>query len=97
MKEQYDGLLALSLSVDCIDSSEWRFAGIGAKPCGGPSGYIAYSKDIDTVYFLDRLSRYNKAVREKNLREDLFSDCSIVPAPSAIRCENKKPILVYRK
>lgn len=92
---QLNALMALSESVSCGDDSEWRIAGLGAKPCGGPSSYIAYSIRIDTTDFLRRLENYNEAVRAKNEREGLISDCALAPAPSRVQCQDGKPVLIY--
>lgn len=95
LEGQFEALVALSESATCEDSSEWRFAGIGAKPCGGPTGYIAYATRIDTVDFLRRLETYNEAVRAKNELEGLISDCALEPVPIGVQCKDGMPILIY--
>lgn len=95
LEEQFTALTVLSESVVCEDSSDWRFAGIGSKPCGGPTGYIAYSIKIDTVGFLNQLENYNEAVRARNEREGLISDCAVEPAPTTIQCQDGKAVLIY--
>lgn len=96
LEAQLNELIALSESVTCNNDTEWRFAGIGAKPCGGPSGYIAYSTQIDTIDFLNRLEEYNEAVRQRNEQEGLISDCAIEPTPFRVQCQNGMPVLIYR-
>ena len=95
LEAQLNALMALSESVSCEDNTEWRFAGLGSKPCGGPTGYIAYSIRIDTVDFLGRLRDYNEAVRAKNEREGLISDCAIEPAPFGVQCQDGTAVLIY--
>lgn len=95
LEMQLNTLMALSESVVCEDNTEWRFAGIGDKPCGGPTGYIAYSIRIDTADFLRRLEDYNEAVRARNIREGLVSDCALEPAPFGVKCQDGKPELIY--
>lgn len=95
LEEQFNALTLLSESVVCEDSSEWRFAGIGAKPCGGPTSYIAYSAQIDTLNFLNRLQEYNEAVRKRNERENLVSDCALEPVPIAVQCQDGNAVLIY--
>ncbi|MEM1258559.1 MAG: BPTI/Kunitz domain-containing protein [Bacteroidota bacterium] len=95
LETQFNTLVALSESVACENYTEWRFAGIGAKPCGGPTDYIAYSIRIDTVDFLNRLEDYNEAVRARNEREGLISDCALEPAPIGVQCQDGKPVLIY--
>ena len=95
LEAQFDTLVALSKSMSCDNNTEWRFAGIGDKPCGGPTGYIAYSVRMDTVDFLHRLRKYNESVRERNIREGLVSDCALEPAPIGVQCQNGAAVLVY--
>ncbi len=95
LEAQFNALVRLSESVVCEDIGEWRYAGLGAKPCGGPTDYIAYSIRIDTVDFLRRLEEYNEAVRAKNEREGLISDCALEPAPIGVQCQDGKPVLIY--
>lgn len=95
LEEQLNALMALSESKTCSNPEDWSFAGIGAKPCGGPSGYIAYSNEIDTNEFLDKLQKYNAAVRKHNEENGLISDCALVNPPKSIRCEDGKAVLVY--
>ena len=97
LQEQLNTLVALSESVDCIDGNDWHFAGIGSKPCGGPTGYIAYSTAIDTADFLSRLAAYNEAVRAYNESNGLPSDCALVNPPTRIECEDGKAVLVYQE
>ncbi len=96
LEEQLKTLVALSESVACIDSNDWQFAGIGSKPCGGPTGYIAYSSAIDTADFLSRLTAYNEAVRAYNESNGGLSDCAFVSPPTRIECEDGKAVLVYQ-
>lgn len=95
LANQFREILAIAESESCVNVDDWLLVGIGAKPCGGPSGYIAYSINIDTEAFLALVENYNKNVQEYNEREELISDCAIVSPPSSIRCENDKAVLVY--
>ena len=95
LDNQFREILAIAESEPCVNVDDWLLIGVGAKPCGGPSGYIAYSVNIDTETFLALVEDYNKNVQEYNEREGLISDCAIALAPSSIRCENDKAVLVY--
>lgn len=95
LEAELNELIALSESVVCEDSSSWRITGLGSKPCGGPSGYIAYSVQIDTIEFLNKVNEYNEAVRAQNEREQLVSDCSVPIPPYAIQCQDGKAVLIY--
>lgn len=87
--------MAIAESEPCVNVDDWLLIGIGAKPCGGPRGYIAYSINIDTETFLALVEDYNKNAQEYNEKQGLISDCAIVSPPSSIKCENGKAVLVY--
>lgn len=79
----------------CDDVEEWQFTAIGDKPCGGPTGYIAFSSRLDTASFLNKVETYTNLQREYNLKWDVVSDCMYVTSPSRIICEDGKPKLVW--
>lgn len=70
----------------CRDDSQCRVMPLGAKPCGGPEAYVAYSTARTDERQLEALaSRYREARSARNQRLGLVSDCSVVPEP-AVRC-----------
>jgi hypothetical protein len=85
---------ALSESVPCTNSSEWRFTPMGSKACGGPIKYIAYHQSIEKK-FLDLVTQYTKLQAEYNQKNNVISDCMLVAPPRAVTCEGNKPILSY--
>ena len=85
----------LSTSIACVDSSEWTFTAFGSKPCGGPTGYIAYSSKIDTILFLRKIEEYTVAQENFNKKWGIISDCAVTPAPSKVVCNEGKPVLEY--
>lgn len=95
LNEQLNEILAMAESVPCEDSADWRIVGLGAKPCGGPSSFIAYSVAINTETFLELVEQYNSDSKAFNEREGLISDCAIVLQPNGVICENGSAILVY--
>lgn len=55
---------------------------IGAKPCGGPWGYLVYSKKVSSESTLDNLiERYNKLDEIRNVEEGLASTCDVAQPP----------------
>ena len=57
----------------------------GAKPCGGPAGYLAYSsKNGNEREILALIDKYTAAQRSENARLGLMSDCAIVPKPEVV-------------
>ncbi len=77
----------------CSDVADWEFTAIGAKPCGGPSSYIAYPKKL-AAEILPKVAEMTAKQMEFNKKYGLISDCSIVPEPTGITCEEGKAVLV---
>ncbi|REC48085.1 hypothetical protein DRF67_08685 [Chryseobacterium pennipullorum] len=77
----------------CTDASEWKFAPMGVKACGGPQQYIAYPKKIETA-FLQRITDYNDKVRVFNEKYNIVSDCMMVMPPVALKCIKGKIRLI---
>lgn len=95
LEELLSEIETLASSVECENPEEWTFASIGNKPCGGPSGFIAYSLHIDKEAFLQKVEEHKVAQEAFNKKWGLFSDCSIPPTPKGVICENGKAILVF--
>ncbi|WP_051316022.1 hypothetical protein [Algoriphagus vanfongensis] len=91
----YDEIVQLAESESCSDAAQWKFTAIGSKPCGGPTGYIAYSSQLDEASFLDKVKRYNQLMADYNAKNNRFSDCMYLSPPSQVICEAGKPVLVY--
>jgi hypothetical protein len=111
---QQDGvyLFKLSQEVDllaqndkCLGSESFRYVGIGAKLCGGPSTYLAYNinfagagtREAKEKVFLAKVEFYNNESQRylKKHFPDMASDCAIPPAPKSIECQDGKPVLIY--
>lgn len=85
----------LVYSETCSNFSNWSFVAYGSKACGGPKGYIPYSKNIDTVSFLQKVETYSKAEKEFNVKWSIASDCAIASPPKYVECKNGYPVLIY--
>ena len=85
----------LASSVNCIDSSEWTFTSYGEKACGGPVGYIAYSTNIDTAVFLEKIEEHRIAQQRFNEKWGIISDCSLPAEPIGVICQNGNPVFEY--
>lgn len=77
----------------CTDPADWNFTAIGAKPCGGPSSYMAYPKKLEEE-ILPKVTQFTAMQDAINKRYHLMSDCAVIPAPTGIRCEDGKAVLV---
>jgi hypothetical protein len=85
----------LTYAETCSIASDWTFVAYGSKACGGPKGYIAYSKNIDTASFLEKIEKYTKAEKEFNIKWSIISDCSLAAVPITVECQNGYPTLIY--
>ncbi|WNO60228.1 hypothetical protein [Rheinheimera sp. MMS21-TC3] len=75
-------VLALIGDARADNVQQCRVIGFGAKPCGGPAGYIAASvKDIDEATLMAKVEAYNAVNVENNNRLGLMSDCAVEPRP----------------
>ncbi|MDT0606781.1 BPTI/Kunitz domain-containing protein [Croceitalea rosinachiae] len=88
---------ALSEGEVCNDVADWRFVAIGAKACGGPSGYMAYSIKIDTLSFFAKVEEYTSAQKQYNMDNGIISDCAIDPIPVGIQCKDDVAVLIYSR
>ncbi len=91
----YNEIYELSVSDTCLNSDDWFFAAYGAKACGGPQGYIAYSKNIDVEAFLAKVEVYTNLEKAFNEKWNIFSTCDIAPQPKSVDCVNGYPVLKY--
>jgi hypothetical protein len=85
----------LAYSESCFNMADWTFVAYGSKACGGPKGYIPYSKNIDTGSFLEKTEKYTEAEKEYNKKWGIISDCSLSASPTAVECQNGYPTLIY--
>ncbi|MGV3762563.1 hypothetical protein [Parapedobacter sp.] len=91
LRELREKIDTLSLMYPCGDASEWRFTAIGAKACGGPTGYVPYSTRLDTAAFLKMVKTYTALQDAYNREYGIASDCAYVTPPSEVVCEEGKP------
>ena len=64
------------------EPSQCRLIGFGAKPCGGPWGYLLYSTARTNGSTLNRLvGEYNQTQERVNNEGRIGSDCMMAPKP----------------
>ena len=81
MRGEIDALVGEAAGASIADC---RYAGLGAKPCGGPWAYIVYSvSSTDSTALAIRLTAYDAFEAEMNELYGYVSDCSI-PAPPVL-------------
>lgn len=77
---------ALIGDAGCDSDAQCHSIGIGAKPCGGPSAYLAWSSRRTDEAELKALTEgHAKAQREEQERSGMLSNCRFLPDPGA-RC-----------
>lgn len=76
----------------CDSDAQCHTVAIGAKPCGGPDAYLAWSNKVSNAGALaDLAARYRAAREADNARSGLRSDCAFVPDPGALCLPSQKP------
>ena len=76
---------ALIGDAACETQGQCRVVGIGAKPCGGPAGYRAWSDKTTDAKALDEAVQAQARVQmDDNKRSGLASDCMQQPVPTAV-------------
>ena len=79
MRGEIDALVGDAVGASIADC---RYAGLGAKPCGGPWEYIVYSvSSTDSTALADQLAAYDAFEAEMNERYGYVSDCSVPAIP----------------
>ncbi|WP_435523150.1 hypothetical protein [Chryseobacterium indoltheticum] len=78
----------------CTAASEWTFAPMGTKACGGPVSYIAYPKKLEASV-LGKIEYYTQTMSDFNKKYGITSDCMMIAEPTGLRCQGEKAVLVY--
>lgn len=95
LEQLYSEITTMAGQFECDDASEWRYTAIGAKACGGPTGYVAYSSKINEDLFLEKVEFYTSQQAYYNSKWSIISDCSIPEEPSGVVCNDGKPEFSY--
>lgn len=77
-------LRALGRAADCTADQQCRTVPVGAKACGGPESYLAYSTARTSPEKAKALAeRYRKEREADNKASGLVSDCRYLMDPGA--------------
>ncbi len=77
-------LRALGRAAACTSDQQCKAVALGAKPCGGPEAYMAYSTAQSSPDKVKALAeRYRKEREQENKASGLASDCSFLMDPGA--------------
>ena len=81
-KARIDALIG---DAACDSQSQCRTVAVGARPCGGPEGWLAWStKGTDAQALQDAAHAHAQAREEENRRSGLASDCRVLPEPTVV-------------
>ena len=76
---------ALIGNASCTDGSQCRTLPIGARACGGPEGYLAYSTSSAPEAELKALAERHKQERaDFHAKSGAMSNCRYMPDPGAV-------------
>ena len=68
----------------CDSPAQCHSIGIGAKSCGGPEGYLAWSsKRSDEKKLTSLVEQHAATRRAENLASGMMSDCRLITDPGA--------------
>ncbi len=82
--------IAMDISALIGDSeasklSQCSIIEIGAKPCGGPLGFLVFSKErTDSERLSGLVERFNELNKTINSEKSLFSTCDETPVPEIV-------------
>ena len=93
MKNLINKIDSLISTETCFDATEWKFAAIGSKACGGPSSYIAYPLKLEEQ-ILPKITQFTSMQSAFNTKYKIMSDCAMVMPPAEIRCQDGKAVLI---
>ncbi|HUG22334.1 hypothetical protein [Piscinibacter sp.] len=80
-----DPIRALIGDAACSSDAQCRTIGVGAKACGGPQSYLAWSTARTDEGALRAAAEQQASTRRDDMaRSGIVSTCSIVPDPGAI-------------
>lgn len=84
---RWSAVLAEVGTAACSSQAECRSIAVGAKACGGPERYLAWStRGSDEARLRQRVEAYNTARQADNERAGRISNCMMLMDPGAV-CE----------
>jgi hypothetical protein len=81
---------AAAADTGCDSDSQCHSLGVGAKACGGPERYLAWSSRQSDGAALKALAEQHSAARRADdAREHMMSTCSLISDPGAVCRANR--------
>lgn len=81
-----DGIKTYIASANCAQDAQCEYIAYGNKACGGPSGYLVFSSNLNVEELEELIADYTQAEKEFNAKYNQISDCAIVLPPENIEC-----------
>jgi len=79
---QINGLIG---KAECGSNDQCQVLPVGARPCGGPASYLAWSNARTSGKELQALAdRYRSEQQANNTRSGMVSDCRAIAPPAAV-------------
>jgi hypothetical protein len=83
--ELFEAIQAEIGAPDCDASAQCHSIPVGARPCGGPEGYLIWSSKTGRPERLAALVVAHREARQaENTRSGLVSDCRVLVDPGAV-------------
>ncbi|MBC6109976.1 hypothetical protein ACFOG5_07620 [Pedobacter fastidiosus] len=95
LKVLYSDIEKQAHQYPCENAGEWKFVEVGSRPCGGASGFIAYSSKVDEKALFEKIKLFTEKEAIYNEKYNAMGPCAIIVAPKGVACENGKPKLTY--
>ena len=71
--------------AECSSDNQCQALPIGARPCGGPASYLAWSTAKTSSSDIQALAdRFRAEQQERNARSGMVSDCRAIAPPAAV-------------
>jgi hypothetical protein len=78
-------LRAIGREASCSSDQQCKTVALGAKPCGGPEAWLAWSTHgSDGAQVAKLAERYKKQRSAQHVQSGVVGDCSMVPDPGAV-------------
>ncbi|PWS28504.1 hypothetical protein DHW03_01200 [Pedobacter yonginense] len=95
LKALFADVEKIAYQYPCENAGEWKFIAVGSRPCGGASGFIAYSSKVNEQMLFEKIKLFTEKEASYNAKYNPTSPCALIVAPKSVICENGKPKLVY--
>lgn len=84
LKSMHEDIVKLIGDPRCVNLVHCRVLALGARPCGGPSEYLAYASSTGKGETLEaKAYEYSFLEEEINRKKSVVGACQVLPQPRA--------------